>query len=373
MFWHIVTQSIRHRWNRILVALLAVILGASLAAAALTVSDGMEEKVGRTLRAYGANIVLVPHGAALGESDATFKESDLARINQASPSIMGYAPFLYAIVESQTQTVVLAGTWFDSMEKIAPWWTTDGEAPARGELATAVVGTNAAVKLGAGKHDEITVRYRDRVRTFHIMGILSTGGVEDDEILVSLAAAQELTHRPGQVSLSQVSALNTQAPIDEVGRSIERTIPGVQAKTVRQIAEGEVALVRRVQVLLGLIAAMVLVAAGVSVGATMTTVMLERKREVSLMKALGAESRRIGALFITEATALGIIGGVAGYALGFVFAQIIAQSVFASAVALNGWIALAALGIAVSVAVIGSAIPVQRALAVQPAVVLRGE
>lgn len=126
------------------------------------------------------------------------------------------------------------------------------------------------------------------------------------------------------------------------------------------------------QLLLALIAAIVLVSASVSVGATMTTVMLERQREVGLMKAIGTEARRIGALFLAEASVLGG-GSSAGNALGFAFAQLIAQSVFASSVELNAWIGLSALAIAVSVAVVGSVIPAQRALAVEAAVVLRRE
>ncbi|MBI4788908.1 MAG: ABC transporter permease [Chloroflexi bacterium] len=374
MFLHILAKSLRHRWSRILVAVLAVTMGASLAAAALSVSVGMEEKVGRTLRAYGANLVLVPKSAALGVSDATLVESDLTvHVNHLGSSVLGHAPFLYAVVESEGQPVALAGTWFDAATRINPWWKIEGNAPANDDRASALVGANVADKWRVKIGDDLAVRYRDSQTNFRVTGILNTGGAEDDQIFVSLAAAQALTNRAGQVSLAQISALTTQTPLEETARAVEQMLPAAQAKTVQQIAQGEVALIRRVQALLALIAAIVLVAAAVSVGATMTTVMLERKREIGLMKAIGAEARRIGALFLAEAGALGIVGGLAGYALGFAFAQIIAQSVFATAVELNGWVAVAALVIAVTVAVIGSVLPVRRALAVEAAVVLRGE
>ena len=372
MFLRILTKSLRHRWSRILIAAIAVTMGASLAAAALSVSIGMEEKVGRTLRAYGANIVLVPKSAALGVSDATFNESELShRVH--IPSIVGDAPFLYAIVESNNQPIVLAGTQFDAATRINGWWKIEGNAPASDDRTTALVGANVADKWRVKIDDEIAVRYRESQTSFRVAGILNTGGAEDDQIFVSLVAAQALTNRPGQVSLAQISALTTQTPIEEIARAIEQMIPDAQAKTVQQIAQGEVALIRRVQLLLALIAAIVLVAASVSVGATMTTMMLERKREVGLMKAIGAEARRIGALFLAEASALGVVGGILCYALGFAFAQIIAQSVFASAIEPSVWVGIAVLAIAVTVAVIGSVIPVRRALAVEAAVVLRGE
>ncbi len=378
MFWQILMKSLRHRWSRIAVAVLAVTMGASLAAAALSVSVGMEEKVGKTLRAYGANITLIPKSAALGASNATLKESDLTALAQ-TPSVLSYAPFLYAVAEAAAgasggnQPVALVGTWFDAAMRVNPWWEIVGTAPARDDSTTALVGTNVAAKWHIQVGDQIPVQYRDSGTTVHVTGILNTGGAEDDEILVSLAAAQALTQRPGQVSLVQVSALDAQTPIEATTSMLEQAIPDAQAKTVRQLAEGEVVLVRRVQLLLALIAAIVLIAAVVSVAATMTTVMLERQREIGLMKALGAEVRRVRALFLAEAGAIGVAGGVAGYVFGFALAQIIAQSVFASAVAPNLWVGLSALSIALIVALLGAAVPVQRALNVEAAVVLRGE
>jgi putative ABC transport system permease protein len=373
MFWRILSKSLRHRWSRIFVASLAVTMGASLAAAALSVSVGMEEKVGRTLRAYGANIVLIPEGAALGASDAMLAERDLTRLDAAGSSILGYAPFLYAVVETNNQPIALVGTWFDAAMRVNPWWRIEGAWPANDDGVSALVGANAAEQWRVKPGDEIVLGYRTSEKTFRVAGILSTGGVEDDQIFVSLASAQQLVNRLGEVSLVQVSALGTQRPIEDVARAIEEAIPDAEAKTVWQIAEGEIALIRRVQLLLGLIAAIVLTAAAVSVGATMTTVTLERRREIGLMKAIGAEARRIGALFLAEAGAIGVAGGIVGYALGFAFAQNIAQSVFASAVAPNVWVGLSTLAIAVIVAVVGSVIPVQRALAVEAAIVLRGE
>lgn len=372
MFWHILMKSLRHRWSRIAIAVLAVTLGASLAAAALSISVGMEEKVGRTLRAYGANIMLVPKSALLGATNATLQESDLARLDQI-PALVSYAPFLYAVVEGKGQPLALAGTQFDAATRVNPWWKIAGTIPANDDRTAAVIGANVAEKWRAKVGDEITLRYRESGRTFRVAGILNAGGAEDDQIFVPLASLQQLLNSPGRVSLVQISALNTQAPIEETARALEQMIPDAQAKTVRQIAAGEVALVRRVQLLLALIAMIVLIAAAVSVSATMATVMLERRREVGLMKAIGAEVRRVRALFLAEAGAIGVAGGIAGDVLGFALAQMIAQSVFASAVAPNLWVGLSALAIAVIVALLGSAIPVQRALAVEAAIVLRGE
>ncbi len=372
MFWRILMQSLRHRWKRILIAVLAIMLGASLAAAALSVSVGMEEKVGRTLRAYGANIVLVPQGAALGATDATLKESDLPGLNDIR-SVLSFAPFLYAVVESRGQPLVLVGTPIEAATRINAWWKIEPRLPTNGDSDAALIGVNVAAKWRLKVGDSLAVRYRDTERTFHVAGLLTTGGAEDDQMIVSLAAAQQLLNRPDRVSLVQVSVLTSEIPIEASARALEQSIPDTQAKTVRQIAEGEGTLIRRVQFLLALIAAIILLAAGLGVGATMAAVMMERQREVALMKALGAEARRVGELLMAEAGALGVLGGILGYGLGFAFAQIIAQSVFASAVEMNLWVALSALGIAVSVAVIGSAVHVRRALAAESAVILRGE
>ncbi len=355
-------------------AIIAVTMGAALVSAALSVASGMGEKVGRSLRAYGANLLIVPRSAAGMES--TLDQTGLSILEQSelAAALTGYAPFLFAVAETGGQPVAIVGTWFDAVRTVSPWWQVDGAwIEKRDDRQRALIGVRAAEKLGLKAGNEVVLRYGDLERRFQVAGVVTTGGPEDGQVFVTLAAAQELAGQVGRVNLVQVSVLGAQRPLEAVATEIEAALPDAQVKSVRQVALAERALVDRVELLLGLISLVVLAAAALGVMATMTTAVLERRREIGLMKALGAAERRIAGLFLAEAAAIGLASGVLGYGLGFALAQAIGQSVFASAIALQAWVVPATVGTAMAVTLLASLLPVRRAVAVQPAVVLRGE
>lgn len=77
-----------------------------------------------------------------------------------------------------------------------------------------------------------------------------------------------------------------------------------------------------------LVTIITLAGSGLSVMSTMTTTVLERRKEIGMMKAIGAQNNKIASIFYTEAGALGLAGGVFGYLLGFLMAQAVGKSVF---------------------------------------------
>ena len=56
---------------------------------------------------------------------------------------------------------------------------------------------------------------------------------------------------------------------------------------------------------------------------TMITSVIERQKEIGLMKSVGAENKKIISLFLSEATIIGVIGGILGYIIGIILAQFI--------------------------------------------------
>jgi putative ABC transport system permease protein len=91
------------------------------------------------------------------------------------------------------------------------------------------------------------------------------------------------------------------------------------------------------------------------------------------MKSVGAENKKIIALFLSEATIIGVIGGIIGYLVGLILAQLIGISVFSLSVTPRFEILPITIGISVGVALLASILPVRRAVSVEPAIVLRGE
>lgn len=91
------------------------------------------------------------------------------------------------------------------------------------------------------------------------------------------------------------------------------------------------------------------------------------------MKSVGAENKKIIALFLSEATIIGIIGGIIGYLVGLILAQLIGLSVFSLSITPRIEVIPISIGISVGVALLASILPVRRAVHVEPAIVLRGE
>jgi putative ABC transport system permease protein len=125
--------------------------------------------------------------------------------------------------------------------------------------------------------------------------------------------------------------------------------------------------------MMGLVTAVALLASTMGIFTTMTANVADRRREIGLMKSIGAENRSIASLFLAEAAITGLLGGVAGFGVGVVLAQFIGLSVFSTTIAPSWEVLAVAIPIAIGVSLLASAIPVRRATAVEPAVVLRGE
>jgi putative ABC transport system permease protein len=99
----------------------------------------------------------------------------------------------------------------------------------------------------------------------------------------------------------QVSALCYKCPAETIAQEIIFSVPGVQAKTVNQLVNSETSIMMSLQSMMALVTAIALGASALGVMTTMTTSVIERRKEIGLMKAIGSTNRTIGLLFMAEA------------------------------------------------------------------------
>jgi putative ABC transport system permease protein len=120
-----------------------------------------------------------------------------------------------------------------------------------------------------------------------------------------------------------------------------------------------------------------LIVGGIGIMNSMVTAVLERTREIGLMKALGASNQRILIMFILEASFIGMIGGIIGillgYGLSFIIAFIGTESGFTLFAAINPEITFGALAFSMIIGIISGLIPAIRAANLDPVVALRYE
>jgi putative ABC transport system permease protein len=98
---------------------------------------------------------------------------------------------------------------------------------------------------------------------------------------------------------------------------------GYQAYTPQSFVQGINNFFVVLQVIFGGVGAIALLVAAIGIANTMTMAILERTREIGLMKAVGATNRDVLSIFLGEAAGIGFIGGVGGLILGWSAAQIL--------------------------------------------------
>lgn len=362
----ILLGSLRRRKGQVGVAVCAITLGASLVVAALNLRYGIRGRLAQELRSYGANVVLVPR------TDPFLKERDVAILEDKTlkDRILGYAPFIHRVAKVDGKDVVLVGTRFSQLRKISQWWQVEGRWPEKEDEA--LIGSNVASKLGLRMDDRFSAVHKTSRLGFSVTGILRTGGAEEHQVFVLVETLQRLTLLHGFLTSILVSS-RAGKELEETVAILQKAWPQAEARTLLQVARAEETLLARLEIFLTLVSLLILIAAGLSVYATMSTAALERRVEMALMRALGAGGRQVGWIFASEALGIGLIGGFLGCAVGLLLSEVIGLSVFGSFIFPSLMSLPSGLGVGLGISLFCSLWVVRRVSALQPAVVLKGE
>lgn len=111
------------------------------------------------------------------------------------------------------------------------------------------------------------------------------------------------------------------------------------ARPIWQVAASEGAVISKIQLLMAVVSVAAFVSAAMGVSSVLNASVMERTREIGLMKALGAAEWEVCLLFLSEAAILGLVGGFVGCVFGGVLLRVIGWKVFGAAVSVH-WIAV---------------------------------
>ena len=420
MFARLLYESFRRQKRRKLLAGIAITLGVAVATAMIAVATDIGDKINRELRTYGANLLVTPQEDTLDveiggvnlkpPSDGSFlNEADLPKIEGTfwRHNILGFSPMLPVTVQlgspAAAKDATLLGTYFakqltfgkdvftTGVRNTHPWWKVEGAWPAD-DSTDVLVGEHLSANIAAQPGSVVTIAGQSH----RITGILSTGGPEDDEVVAPLAVAQQILGRPAAVRRIYVSALTK--PEDALARrdpksmnselfdrwycspyvqsiayQLQEAIPHSHAEQIRQVAQNEGTVLSRIKGLMLLVTLAALFASALAVSAAMATAIFERRREVGLMKALGAGNVAVAALFFAESTLLALGAGVTGFFAGSFLAHRIGRSIFDAQITIPPVLFPIILALAVIVTFAGSAAAIRRAVQYDPVFALRGD
>lgn len=421
-FLRMVFQSFWRQKGKMAMIAFTIALGTSLATAMLNVMFGVGDKVNQELKTYGANIRVVPQTASLlsdmygvdGGTEQYLAEDELGKIKTIfwAFNIVDFAPYLTSDVSLNEQKVSITGTWFNhhlslptgeqldtGMNSMKSWWRLSGggwllDSDENQVMVGADVAKNFNIKTG----DKITLKNEDREREFTVKSTFDAGGDEDNSIYMNLHDAQYLLNKDGFINSIEVSALTS--PDNELSRraaqnpesltnaerevwyctayvssicyQIQEVITNAVAKPVRQVAESEGAILNKTQLLMLLITILSLIASALGISNLVTASVMERSKEIGLLKAIGAHDSPVAWLVLTEIIITAIIGGFAGYFAGIGFAKIIGNTVFGSAIAITPTVIPLVIILIFLVTMAGSIPSIRTILKLEPAEVLHG-
>jgi putative ABC transport system permease protein len=376
MFWRILSRLLWASRGRLLLALLAVTSGAAVCAALVNLDLDAGEKFTREFRTLGANVIVAPQ--ADQDSTPTMDEAVMMRIAAMSaPEVVAAAPYVYIVANTGQQTapipVIVAGTWFDQVARMNSWWKIDGQwMTQRDDEAQCMVGANAARQLGVAPGGHLTLRYLGREAQFAVAGVMTSGDSEDNQIFISLPAAQSLAQLGDRVALAQISVRGATPVLEDFVRRLGVALPDLEVRPVRQLAATEGHLLERIRSLLFVTVVLILVLSAMGVLAATAGLAIERRRDVGLMKAIGGSVRRVMRFFFAEAMVIAVIGGAIGGGLGLLLSRWIGWRVFSAEITPR-LIVLPLTIAAMMIVALAGALPLRLLGRVRPAEILRGE
>ncbi len=367
-----ITGSLVRRRSRMLTALLAIAIGSTVLSGLVTIYYDVPRQMGKELRSYGANILLVSSGTESFSTDA------LRRAEKYFPkdSVVGVTPLKYQNVRVNEQPFVAAGTDFSELKNTSPYWFVSGSYPA--EQGEALIGQSVAEITGLSAGREFLAHGVDSSgnkfdKRFKVSGILQTGGSEEECIYMSMSDLENLTGSSGLVDVVECSVSAGGEELKAISDEISMNVPEIAARLVKRVTQSEGAVLGKLQALVYIVTIIVLILTMVCVATTMMAVVTERRREIGLKKALGASNREIVWEFLGEGLFLGALGGALGVVLGYFFAEAVSMNVFTRSISFNWFIVPLSVAVSILVTALACVIPVRSAADVDPALVLRGE
>ena len=363
--------------------LVAITLGIAVIVGIRSVTMASEHAVAVQLDSLGANVLVLPQGASVddyhtADIDApTFPEQYVERmVTSGLLGVENISPKLTRRVRIADVPIVLTGVLPDNEVATKPVWLLDSDAAApehecggssgacadprlqrkpidelgKGEC---LVGAAAAERLRLQPGKKVTVEGTQ----LEVIGVLdSTGTVDDDRLFMHLHAMQALLGIGPNISAIEVMGCCSVVS-DGMLSQLRNVLPDTRVTSISQIVSTQVETNRLMARLSWGILVIVLVVGGLSIGNYMWANVNQRRREIGILRMLGARRSNILGVLLAKALVLGVLGGVLGYVIGTAVVVGLGPSILGLDVgAMPSWIVIS-VALATVIAIVGSLLP----------------
>jgi putative ABC transport system permease protein len=329
-------KNLRHRLSRSLLTLLGIAIGIMAIISLLALGEGMQQAVTGELSSL-SDVIIVSAGGNMfssfggGGSTSTgeyFTQRDIADIQriqgikEVSTQLSGSG-----LAEYNGKTTIISLTGMEVGVMKLQYASQNLEAGGflnEGEQNNIMIGNSIA-------HDtfdaDISVGGRIKIngQKFFVSGIFGKqgfGGSSSDSIV--LMSSRDFKKLTGQSNISSIYLrVNNVNDAESIATTVQNTINENHGRKDFATATTMTSILKTVQNIIGIlqlvlvgIASIALVVASIGIMNTMLTSVMERTREIGIMKAIGATTRDIMSIFIIEGALMSSVGGIIGIILG---------------------------------------------------------
>ena len=404
-------------------AFITILLAALLIACMLNITLKIGDQVATELRGYGSNIVVLPRGESLSieiegknftplKSQNLLPEADIYKIKEIfwRNNIVAFAPFLEAKVKDEKGIeFAFEGTYFDKniglkdepefstgVKSLYGFWGVEGAWPKDESMDEILVGEELSKAKNLKVGDKLGLIGKNGIREVKIVGILKGASDETHKLVGSLKLAGDLSGHANLYTKAEVSAMTIpendlslkarrnldnldsaeydkwycSAYAGSIAFQIEENLPNVSAKASLQVSDAESNIVKKIQSLMGIVSIIALVVSAIGITSLMTSEIYRRKKEIGLLKAIGASNFEIYALFASESLVVAFFAGITGAFLGYALSYVMSYIIFSHGIGI-AWIVLPiSVAFALLISVVGSLMPMRNVINLLPAEVL---
>ena len=381
----LVAKNLLRRRGRFVFTLLGITIGMASFVALLSMGDNLRSEVAHQADALGANLIVMARvdcpfvnlailtGDHLPESLPREIVAQIAAVDGITAAV----PYLTLGVSIQDAPLTLVGILPQEMKAHRGWRVETGAFFADAYEHAVVLGSGVAARFALEVGETVTFRGQD----FPITAVLHETRSNDDLfIFMPLGVTQEVFGLDDYVSFVAVTVddiANTERYVAAI-----MDIANLSVSTNEELLSSVLLILGSLHVTLQLIASVALIAAAFGIVNTMMTAIYERRREIGILRAVGAKSRVIFSVFILESGLYGLLGGLLGFFVGFVVsrlaAPLIGQNEFVAAlgtpdtaVAFSVPLLFIVLGLSVLIAAASGVYPAWRASTLTPMEAIR--
>ncbi len=327
----LVIKYIMRRKLRFFLTLLGITIGIATIAGLFLLGVEMETQVYSRANALGSDAMITPQhwcsyeyvsvleGEQVGEA---IPISDFKNISEVDGLLIA-APIIVKSTGIEGKPVTVTGINPSQMLVLRDWKIKEGHYLDDNDTFSVILGSSIAEKFNLSVEDNIIIREN----SFIITGILEQTNTNDDiSIYITFKTASEIYNTKDKISFIFIR-------IDDISRMDEyvikiQNIANVNVITNNQIIEESLDVIKTVQNASLLMIIIAIIAGFFGIVNTMATAVNERKREIGILKSLGARKSFIFRQFLIETFIIGFFGGLIGYIVGSVAAYSILPQIF---------------------------------------------